>query len=298
MQSDYLIEFVTIAREGSLARASRALNSSQSTLSRHLKALEKSLDMELLERRSDGVVLTDAGTYVFNRAGDMVDALDDIAFYARHRSTSRVVTIAGMTIFPSVMGKVEHLAAEHAGGVRYKVLPPGSFADAEIAELLDTRQADVYLTMSTDERLDALDGRYDIVEAFRTPVVAVMQRTHPLAKSGTLEPHNLDGCLLLHAQTSFDGERINWADTRRALLKLGVDYRSKTCTLRDSSDLMSNLKSGVILLPEAYEGVTMLRNTGRAVIPVHGIVKRLVAVCRTGSAMAEVISSLELGTLP
>lgn len=281
MQSDYLIEFVTIAREGSLARASRALNSSQSTLSRHLKALEKSLDMELLERRSDGVVLTDAGTYVFNRAGDMVDALDDIAFYARHRSTSRVVTIAGMTIFPSVMGKVEHLAAEHAGSVRYKVLPPGSFADAEIAELLD-----------------ALDGRYDIVEAFRTPVVAVMQRTHPLAKSGTLEPHDLDGCLLLHAQTSFDGERINWADTRRALLKLGVDYRSKTCTLRDSSDLMSNLKSGIILLPEAYEGVTMLRNTGRAVIPVHGIVKRLVAVCRTGSGMAEVISSLELGTLP
>ena len=148
------------------------------------------------------------------------------------------------------------------------------------------------------ERLDALDGRYDIVEAFRTPVVAVMQRTHPLAKSGTLEPHDLDGCLLLHAQTSFDGERINWADTRRALLKLGVDYRSKTCTLRDSSDLMSNLKSEIILLPEAYEGVTMLRNTGRAVIPVHGIVKRLVAVCRTGSDMAEVISSLELGTLP
>ena len=294
MQCDYLVEFVTAAREGSLSKAALELSLSQSALSRHLKALESNLGAKLLERSPDGVELTETGRYVYNRAGDIIDAMEDIAFYTSEHQDANVIVIGGLTVFPTHMRRIAEACNALPEKLNARVLSPGSFSDSEITELVGNRKIDAYLTMASDARLDYLDDTYQTVELFRSPLVAVMEGTNPLASRTVLNPTDLDGQLLLHAQSDFDGERVNWADTKDILRGMGIDYRSKTCTLVDEASLLADFKTGILLFPEDYSGVGMLRQSGKSIIPVHNVTKTIIAVYRKDDRPAAVLSSLQL----
>ena len=70
----HLLYFWTVARAGSIARASQELRLSQPTISAQLKTLEASLGHKLLERRGRGLVLTDVGRTVLRYADDIFQA--------------------------------------------------------------------------------------------------------------------------------------------------------------------------------------------------------------------------------
>ncbi|RTL50905.1 MAG: LysR family transcriptional regulator [Bradyrhizobiaceae bacterium] len=63
--------FAALARHGSLSAAARALGVNHATVSRRVKSLERATGARLAERRTDGYVLTPAGTRVLGLAGDM-----------------------------------------------------------------------------------------------------------------------------------------------------------------------------------------------------------------------------------
>ncbi|MCE0506558.1 MULTISPECIES: LysR family transcriptional regulator [unclassified Roseivivax] len=60
--------FIAIAEEGSVSAASQKLNVAQPSLSQQIKKLEDSLGVQLLERSSRGVTLTEAGLLALDRA--------------------------------------------------------------------------------------------------------------------------------------------------------------------------------------------------------------------------------------
>jgi DNA-binding transcriptional LysR family regulator len=293
MYCDYLVEFVTVARTGSLTKAAAELSLSQSTLSRHMRALERDLDVQLMERHGSGVDITEVGRYVSNRAGDIIDAAEDIRFYAQQHRTANRVVFGGMTIYPTATQKVIDACAALPEPTRVKVLHAGSFEDGGITDLLGTKKADVYLTLDSDVRLDFLDQDiYQVVPFFTTPIVVIMEPTNPFANRTTLTLHDLDGQTFLHAQTDYDGEKINWEDTKYLLRKAGIEYRSKTCTLESKDDMLVNQKDEIFLLPEAYAGVEVVRNAGKAVVRLHGEHKNVVAVCHKGEPIADIIASV------
>ena len=57
-----------MAEEGSLSGAARALHLSQSALSQTVQSLERQLGVQLLQRHSTGVTVTDAGTVLLREA--------------------------------------------------------------------------------------------------------------------------------------------------------------------------------------------------------------------------------------
>ncbi|MCR0984945.1 LysR family transcriptional regulator [Roseomonas populi] len=63
--------FLALARHGSLSAAARTLSVNHATISRRLRSLEEHLGERLVERRPDGYVLTRAGMYALEAAGDM-----------------------------------------------------------------------------------------------------------------------------------------------------------------------------------------------------------------------------------
>lgn len=290
IHADYLIELVTIAREGSLSAAALELSTSQSALSRHIKALESSLGLKLLERVQGGVELTSAGHYIYNRAGDIADALEDIEFYASQQHNEGVITFGGMTIFPSVLKKIADVWESNNTEFKPKANLPSSFGENGIQELIDRKKIDIYLTLGSDDRLDYLDDSYEVIQLAETPVIAAMEPTHHLSTKESLKLQDFAGQLLLHAQTEFDGERINWADTKALLRRAGVDFRSKTCTLESESDLVTSLRSGIILLPQAYSGVSVFEASGKAIKAVTGAKKYIVAVCKKASRAASLLA--------
>jgi LysR family transcriptional regulator, transcriptional activator of nhaA len=67
----HLLYFWTVARAGSIARASEELRLAQPTISNQLKTLEASLGVRLLERQGRRLVLTDVGRTVLRYADDI-----------------------------------------------------------------------------------------------------------------------------------------------------------------------------------------------------------------------------------
>ncbi len=67
----HLFYFWTVARAGSIARASEELRLSQPTISNQLKTLEASLGQKLFERRGRRLVLTDVGRTALRYAEDI-----------------------------------------------------------------------------------------------------------------------------------------------------------------------------------------------------------------------------------
>lgn len=67
----HLLYFWTVARAGSIARASAELRLAQPTISNQLKTLESTLGVKLLERQGRKLVLTDVGRTVLRYADDI-----------------------------------------------------------------------------------------------------------------------------------------------------------------------------------------------------------------------------------
>jgi LysR family transcriptional activator of nhaA len=67
----HLFYFWTVAREGSIAKASGTLSLAPPTISAQLKTLEDSLGEKLFARKGRGLVLTDAGRLVFDYADEI-----------------------------------------------------------------------------------------------------------------------------------------------------------------------------------------------------------------------------------
>ncbi|MBN3726556.1 LysR family transcriptional regulator [Burkholderia sp. Ac-20379] len=65
--------FLAIARAGTLGAAARAVNLSQPTVGRRLRALEASMGQVLFQRTADGFVLTEEGTAILTLAEQMED---------------------------------------------------------------------------------------------------------------------------------------------------------------------------------------------------------------------------------
>lgn len=79
MDIELLRFFVEVARCGSVTAASRELQLSQPTLSRRMRRLENELGVKLLDRRTDGMVLTVAGRKALAGARSTVRSFDEMA---------------------------------------------------------------------------------------------------------------------------------------------------------------------------------------------------------------------------
>ena len=73
MELRQLEYFRQIADTHSFNEAARHLNMSQPPLSYQIHQLEEELGVQLFERTSKGVVLTNAGEVLYERAGNLLD---------------------------------------------------------------------------------------------------------------------------------------------------------------------------------------------------------------------------------
>ena len=87
----HLLYFWTVAREGSIARASEALLLAPPTISGQLKDLERSLGEKLFVRSGRRLVLTDVGKLVFRYADEIFTIGRELLDTLRGRPTGRPV---------------------------------------------------------------------------------------------------------------------------------------------------------------------------------------------------------------
>ncbi|MGY3622009.1 LysR family transcriptional regulator [Bradyrhizobium sp. USDA 10063] len=132
--------FVTIAREGSVTRAARALGTTQSSVSRYLAVLQDYLGSDLVERRGRQSELTEFGRLF---ASTVAEPLDTVLFTAKRMrrrnrpDANRIVVRTSLSTFAYsfLIPNLEAFSAE-MGGVIVDVIsslsPPTSSDNFDI----------------------------------------------------------------------------------------------------------------------------------------------------------------------
>ena len=93
MELRQLEYFRQIADTHSFNEAARHLNMSQPPLSYQIHQLEEELGVQLFERTSKGVILTNAGEVLYERAGNLLDYADSAKLEVTKAGKKRVLRI-------------------------------------------------------------------------------------------------------------------------------------------------------------------------------------------------------------
>jgi LysR family transcriptional activator of nhaA len=87
----HLLYFWTVAKEGSIVRASKALRLAPPTISAQLRTLEENLGQKLLTRRGRGLVLTDAGRIALGYADEIFSLGRELLTAVKQGQTDRSI---------------------------------------------------------------------------------------------------------------------------------------------------------------------------------------------------------------
>jgi DNA-binding transcriptional LysR family regulator len=245
----HLRYFATVARERNFTRAAAKLHIAQPPLSRQIQQLEDELGVELVERGSRPIRLTEVGRLVFEQATQVLERVEDIKLLTRRLQSGR-----------------PHISIGFVGSTLYGHLPDvirayrAARADAEInlVELTTLEQ----LPALKEQRIDVGFGRipFEDPEIERVLLrnerlcVALPPGHRLLSGSGPVWLAELgDEPLVVYPKSP----RPSYADQVLALFR---DHGLKPTAVHEVKELQTALglvaaQSGVCLVPAAVEGL-------------------------------------------
>ncbi|KOX11895.1 LysR family transcriptional regulator [Nocardiopsis sp. NRRL B-16309] len=179
MDTRLLRTFTALARTENFTAAAEELHLAQSTVTVHIRDLEKELGTRLFDRLPRGARLTSHGHRLLARAEEVLDAEARLRAAADEDSplSGRVLIAAGETLCSSLLpGVVADLRAAEPG-IDVRIHASGT---AEAVEGLRSGRVDVALLL--EEEAGAADVVVEVVT--RLPLVLVAAPGHPLAALG------------------------------------------------------------------------------------------------------------------
>ncbi|MCI6231900.1 MAG: LysR family transcriptional regulator [Selenomonas sp.] len=174
--------FYAIVEEGNISHAAQRLGIAQPALSRQMKRLETQLGVQLFERGSRRIRLTDAGRVLYSRVEHILGMVD---------GTVREITeigagVSGCIRLGTITTSGAMLLPELISGFHQRY-PQVTFQlwegeGTRILELLDNRVIEIGITRTQ------VDARvYESIVLPNEPLVAVMHRDHMIGK----DPHEV-----------------------------------------------------------------------------------------------------------
>lgn len=188
MQTEFLYEFIAVARFLNFRKAAEASHVSTSAISKHISSLEKELGFQLFEREG-GTRLTPAGEHFYARVThvleELEDSIDESREIAREAPPARVLWFGQ-----------EGCILE---GIAPKIKTPFSpvVADPATTHLssLESGQADIVRAINVDSN-EELASRIE-QEGFASVVIGenpmslTVSRSNPLAEKASLSREDL-----------------------------------------------------------------------------------------------------------
>ncbi|HML24520.1 MAG TPA: LysR family transcriptional regulator [Aggregatilinea sp.] len=203
MEVNYLHEFLAIERLGSFTLAAEELFISQSSLSKHIKVLEKELGVELFDRTTRNVVLSDAAELILPYAKELCSInnalLGAVAEHnRRERSVINVVSIPVMAQY-EITRAIARFQKENPN----IVLTVIEREPNEIGQLLESGECDLAFIRRSAESASNLD----FVAFCEDYLVAVLPETHYLSEEKEIELSQLsnEGHMFLDKATMLYG---------------------------------------------------------------------------------------------
>ena len=174
--------FYAIVEEGNISHAAQRLDIAQPALSRQMKRLETQLGVQLFERGSRRIRLTDAGRVLYSRVEHILGMVDgtvreitEIGSGVAGCIRLGTITTSGALLLPELIGEFHRRYPQ----VTYQIWEGEG---TRILELLDNRVIEIGITRTQ------VDARvYESIVLPNEPLVAVMHRDHMIGK----DPHEV-----------------------------------------------------------------------------------------------------------
>lgn len=202
MNVEHLREFAALARTRSFTGTARELSLAQSTLSKHIAALEGELGFRLFDRSGHDVVVTEAGKAMLENVLPVLEQLDKGILRARllSRSDTLPVRVGGYLQIASIarwIYRAETVARDAGADVRVSLYAPHTadyMPEAAREDSLDLlRRGEVDLAViEGPAAFPELDG-FGHARLFDEPIVFFAPTSSPLAQLPRVELADLRG---------------------------------------------------------------------------------------------------------
>ena len=260
MQADYLREFTELVNHMSFTGAANALHMTQPTLSKHIRALEASLGLELVDRSGPRVALTECGSALVGYAYRAVEAQNEFnnaAAKLREAPPPRL-RVYGRTEeghSTELLGFLVSLLGEKYGTGFLEVR---SSCEASPEELLEQGAADLVFDSGTSEfpKPESPGGSSSLVKALllgKVPLIALVDRRHPFAGHGWLPIKAFRDSTVL----KFEGVYLqrSWCHVEAAFARHGFTPRFRSFYCSNVAELLAscaNLGSTVLFVGKNF----------------------------------------------
>ena len=188
--------FRIVAEQLNFTRTAELLHLAQSSVSAHIRGLEKELGIMLFDRIGKQVYLTDAGEKLYSYACKLDGMTDEIRSvvagekYLQGSLTIRMPETLANVYMPEVIEQYNR----HYPDVRINFI---NCSDKELARELSTGRIDIALLLTDDLTMKDVN-----IEFLKTEqLVLCSSPEHPLAEKEFVQPTDLDNQLLLLPRT-------------------------------------------------------------------------------------------------
>jgi molybdate transport repressor ModE-like protein len=275
---------------GSIAAAAQALGYTASAVSQSVAAMERYLDLQLLERTSRGVILTPAGLRLVEHADVILAHLDAAEREARALRSHAAQISLTLATFASGADLVVRAATELAQSranteLRIVEADPGY----SLPELR-SGNVDVALTYVNDGLASEPPAWMEEIPLLTEPVLAILPERHPLAGRDAIRLVELAGERFI-AEPAADHRPFTVVACHGAGFEPQIAGYSSNFAL--TAALVAR-GGAVALLPR----MALREPTGVAALPLSEpkLVRRVFAVTRVGNARVSSVAAL-LGAL-
>jgi DNA-binding transcriptional LysR family regulator len=182
MDLRYAREFCALAEVGNYLEAASDLDISQSTLSRHIQALEEELAVSLFVRTTRRVKLSDYGVIFLPLAKQMLEIEKQVQreFAQERRSVKKILSIGAIPAMTQydVMAMLSRFQKNNSA-VSFKIIEGES---AELKEMVRNKTLDFAFVREIDES----EKQFVSILYARDQLAAILPASHSLAKARSI----------------------------------------------------------------------------------------------------------------
>ena len=279
METHHLRYFITVAEELHFSRAALKLHIAQPPLSRHIKALEKYLGVDLFYRDRRHVRLTAAGEAFLPTAREILRLIQVAAEETSQTIPPPVGSITFAIPSDSSHSLVREVTESFSSEVPDVSLQRCTLAHDDLSSGIESGFADVALLYMAGLGTEKLKE-----EAFcEDTAVAVVWKGHRLSRRKAIRLRELASDHWILYQQGDESCRC-WDFLRKGAERIGMSLKQSSPVKTLATALEGvNQKCGVTLMPHSYEWVPHLE---RRYIPIEreDLVFPLSAYCRSNDS--------------
>ncbi len=194
MNSEYLEEFLVVAQRMNFTAAAKYLNMTQSSVSKHIAALEREFNCTLFRRGVSGIELTQQGRILCTDAQRILGMIKDTRDHLKAADTT--LRFAGGVEDEAIIQLLSETTSRMlADNPSFTFSVEQSSCQPLIVQLL-SGEVDLCIQIALED--ETVDPHCESCIAAVVPLVAIVEKNHPLAAYEELSINDLQGHYIVH----------------------------------------------------------------------------------------------------